>query len=105
MADLGVSFVARNEAVQRIRRVGGIVQDLKMSRIFLRDQLQDGVVGRVVLIAPKDVELEWKERLEQVFEMPPLAVELEHLPMIGNLSGVSVRLAATLLGAAAGEVV
>ena len=37
--------------------------------------------------------------------VPPLAVGLEHLRMTESVSALSVRLAATLIGAAAGEVV
>lgn len=81
-----------------------IVQDLMLSRNYLREHLQDGLVGRVLLIASEEVETEWKKRLEEVFELPPLAVDREHLPMIGNYSAISVGLAAALLGAAAGEV-
>ena len=81
-----------------------ILQDLKLSRHFLAEQLQDSSVGRVVLLAPKEVEMQWIERLEQVFEIPPLVVEMDHLRLAGSASTVSVRAAATLIGAAAWEV-
>jgi hypothetical protein len=82
-----------------------IIQDLKMSRNFLQQQLLDGVVGRIVLLAPQELEETWRERIEQVFAMSPLSIGLEHLPMTGDLSVLSVRSAATLFGAAAGDIV
>jgi len=81
-----------------------ILQDLRLSRNFLAERLQNTVVGRIVLLAPKEAEVQWVDRLEQVFEMPPLAVELGHLRITGSDSSVPVRQAAILVGAAAGEV-
>jgi len=79
-------------------------RDLNLTQMYLRDQFPGGEIGRLLLIAPQEIEERWLGWLAGGFGLPAHPLRLENLPL--STAGTEVPLfeVATMLGAARQEV-
>jgi len=86
-------------------RSGLVVRDLKLTRNFLDEHFPGTALGRVLLLAPPELEPLWLERLEGGLEAPASPLDGRHLPPLRvEAAAPSWRDLAPLLGAARLEV-
>ena len=83
----------------------GLVQrDLKLTEIYLREQVTQASLARVLLVAPAEIEDRWLKWLEEAFEQPPHPLKAEHLALTTSTGVPSILELSTLFGAASMEV-
>lgn len=83
-----------------------VARDLKLTANFLDEYLGGARLGRVVLVAPPEVEPVWVERLRDGLGVPAQPLDGRHLPpVVAEGESAPWRTMAPLLGAARREVV
>lgn len=87
-------------------RSGLVVRDLKLTRNFLDEHFPGTALGRVLLLAPPELEPAWLDRLEGGLEAQAAPLDGRHLPplRVEEAAAPSWRDMAPLLGAARTEV-
>jgi hypothetical protein len=80
-----------------------IERELRLTRVFLDENLPRAEIGRVVLAAPAHLETPWLEWLGDGLGRRAEPLRREHLPLAGELPA-AWREVAPMVGAAAREV-
>lgn len=99
----GSPIVYRSKAHAADGPLTPVARELRLTRSFLQERVEPGIVSELVLVAPESREDAWRTVLEDVFEIPvgSLGREWSAIPGLSNLDS---REAAPLLGAALREV-
>lgn len=82
-----------------------IQRDLRLTRVFIAEQLSEESLAGALLVAPPEIADEWSLWLERGFGLAPLVLDAEHLPLVGDTPPVVWSDVAPMLGAACQEVV
>ena len=99
----GSPIVYRGKAHGSNESLSPVVRELRLTKSFLQERVEPGLLSELVLVAPDDREPAWRSILEEVFEIPVGALAREW-PSIPGLTNLSTQTAAPLLGAALREV-
>ena len=81
-----------------------INRDLRLTEVYLREQLTQVALGRVVLVAPPSIEDRWLEWLNETFGLPAHALRAEHLGVTLPSARPAMHELGSLVGAARMEV-
>jgi len=82
---------------------GMVEKDLQLTNLYLREQLPEATVGRILLIGPSQLEARWLEWLKNAFDLPVFAVRPENVPLAHAGDGAPFQDIVTMLGAARQE--
>jgi hypothetical protein len=99
----GSPIVYRSKAHGSGESLEPVARELRLTKSFLQERVEPGILSDLVLAAPESREAAWRPLLEEVFEIPvaSLAREWSAIPGLDNLT---FQAAAPLLGAALREV-
>ena len=81
-----------------------VERDLRLTEIFLREQLIDTPLGRVLLISPPEIEDRWLTWLPEAFEQPAHALRAQHLALTTTSASPPIHELGSLFGAARMEI-
>jgi len=82
-----------------------VERDLRLTRTFLEEQVGEGVLGRMVVVAAPEALPRWLDRLSEGLGEGAEALATSHLPPVAGLPAMPLSEVVPLLGAASGEVV
>lgn len=99
----GSPVVYRGKAHGANQPLAPVERELRLTRSFLQERVEPGIVSELILVAPDDREESWRSVLEDVFEIPVGSLGSQW-PSIPGLSNLTTQAAAPLLGAALREV-
>jgi len=99
----GEPVMYRSKAHRASESLDPVERELRLTKTFLRERLEPGIVSELVLSAPEDREAPWQALAESVFEVPVASLSRDW-PSIPGLSDITTHTAAPLLGAALREV-
>lgn len=80
-----------------------VERELRLTRSFLQERVEPGIVSDLVLVASEAHEAQWQSALEEAFQVPVSSLAREW-PTIPGLTDLTTHSAAPLLGAALREV-
>lgn len=114
-AGYSLIFVLRGEPIlQRFKALpqlagdeppAGLVQkDLQLTEIYLREQLTQLTLGRVLLVSPPEIEARWVDWLSESFNQPAHVLRPEHVPLALPATSPSIHELGPLFGVARMEV-
>ncbi len=114
-AGYSLIFVLRGEPIlQRFKAlpqlagdeppVGLVQKDLKLTEIYLREQLTQSTLGRVLLVSPPEIEDRWVDWLSESFNQPAHVLRPEHIPLALPATSPSIHEFGPLFGVARMEV-
>jgi len=81
-----------------------VIRDLRLSRMFLAEQLADSSVSKISLLAPTSLAEVWRDWLASTFDAPVVDLEAEGVGLSALPGGVEWPRVATLIGATRQEV-
>ena len=99
----GAPIMYRSKAHRSSESLAPVERELRLTKSFLQERVEPGIVSDLVLAASEAREAPWQSLLEEVFEIPVASLSREW-PTIPGLSDLSTHSAAPLLGAALREV-
>lgn len=99
----GSPVVYRGKAHGAEASLAPVARELRLTRSFLQERVEPGILSELVLVAPEDRDQSWCSLLEEVFEIPVGSLSRDW-PTIPGLSNFTTQAAAPLLGAALREV-
>ena len=99
----GEPIMYRSKAHRSSESLRPVERELRLTKSFLRERVEPGIVSDLVLAASEAREAPWRSLLEEVFEIPVASLSREW-PTIPGLSNLTTHSAAPLLGAALREV-
>ena len=114
-AGYSLSFVYRGEPIlhrfKALPQLAGdeprqeiIDRDLRLTKVYLSDQIGEVSLGRVLLIGPPELEKSWHGWLGNTFELPVHTIQFENLVLDLADSNAPVHEVVTLFGAARQEI-
>lgn len=99
----GSPVVYRGKAHGANASLSPVARELRLTKSFLQERVNPGIVSELILVAPEEREPSWRSILEEVFEVPVGSLSRDW-PSIPGLSNLSTKAAAPLLGAALREI-
>ena len=81
-----------------------VLRDLRLTRVFIGEQLGDEELTGALLVVPPEAAASWSDWIAQGFELAPLLLDADHLPLAGDTPPVVWSDVAPMLGAACQEV-
>ena len=81
-----------------------VKRDLKVTELYLREQVTQSSVGRVLLVSPPELEERWLAWLSEAFDQPAHQLSRDHLALSIPDAAPSIREFGPLFGAARMEV-
>ena len=81
-----------------------VTRDLKLTKVFLQEQVTEVALGRVLFVSPPQIESRWLDWLSEAFELPAHALKLEHFPVTVSTHQSTVHEIGPLFGVARMEV-
>ncbi|MEJ2085417.1 MAG: hypothetical protein P8Y44_07030 [Acidobacteriota bacterium] len=81
-----------------------VQRDLRLTELFLREQLTDKSLGRVLLVSPPEIEDRWLGWLAEAFEQPAHAMRAQHLALSVETSSPPINELGPLFGVARMEI-
>ncbi len=114
-AGYSLMFVLRGEPIlQRFKALPQLAddgppaqlvkRDLKLTELYLREQLTTHSLGRVLLVSPPEIEDRWLGWLSEAFDQPAHSLKREHVPVTLPKAVSSIHDIGPLFGAARMEV-
>ncbi len=99
----GAPIMYRSKAHPSSESLAPVERELRLTKSFLQERVEPGIVSDLVLVAPEAREAPWRSLLEETFEIPVASLSRDW-PAIPGLSNLTTHAAAPLLGAALREV-
>ncbi len=99
----GSPILYRGKAHKQGESLGLVARELRLTKSFMQQRLEPGILSELVLVASEAREAPWRSLLEDVFEVPVASLSREW-PTIPGLQNLTSQAAAPLLGAALREV-
>lgn len=99
----GEPIMYRSKAHGSGESMAPVERELRLTRSFLQERVEPGIVSDLVLVASEAHEAQWQSALEEAFQVPVSSLAREW-PTIPGLTDLTTHSAAPLLGAALREV-